>query len=430
MMHHQTDSLAVGIGVQAGQVKIRIRGHEIEHIVLLVAVPVFPAFVPSLDEQGVKPVLRSEIDIAPHICVVGSVLSMWRNTPVVCFSQPHGRQFVGVGPLARSRNHFPPYPHILDRMDPLRIFQDARVVKVQDEAGGKDIRRASAYLDRPPGAMAGGLQPPLHPFGIRSQPDPEHERPVIQVQIGRRKVHHRRFMQVHIQTVRRFHLKRSLHTGRGKALLGGVAQAHFLGDAPDFRQPGLRIIVFLRIIVSADPPGRVVARHGKFRQLLPNLEVCQRIFLREFVTETESVVVQAETDAHDGSSLLGESHQQLIVVVPDFGFLAPDRLPGLILRVKRRIHQGESAGKVFLPDQVESQPGREHYGSAVPLEGIFRHAPDHGEFQRQAAVGTVERQGFGRHLRRLLSAGKEGKGAEARRENRFQSVHTLFLSIA
>ena len=60
-------------------------------------------------------------------------------------------------------------------------------------------------------------------------------------------------------------------------------------------------------------------------------EVVQILLAWEFITEAESVVVEAETDGHlpFGGSL-DKVHEELVVVVADLSFLAPYRLPGLV----------------------------------------------------------------------------------------------------
>ena len=76
MVHDEADALLVGIGVEGRQIKIRIRGDEVEDEILLLAVPVFPTFVPALDEQGVKAILGGKVNVAAHILVVGTVPAM------------------------------------------------------------------------------------------------------------------------------------------------------------------------------------------------------------------------------------------------------------------------------------------------------------------------------------------------------------------
>ena len=64
MMHNQSDTLLVGILVQCGQVEIGIGREEVEDVILVLAVPILPTDVPSLDEQGIETVGSREVDVA------------------------------------------------------------------------------------------------------------------------------------------------------------------------------------------------------------------------------------------------------------------------------------------------------------------------------------------------------------------------------
>ena len=76
VMHHKPESLGMGIGIESIDVEIRIRGHEIEDIVLAAVGPVLPADVPAFDQDCIKTVLRSEVDVLSDIVVVGAVPSV------------------------------------------------------------------------------------------------------------------------------------------------------------------------------------------------------------------------------------------------------------------------------------------------------------------------------------------------------------------
>ena len=75
----------------------------------------------------------------------------------------------------------------------------------------------------------------------------------------------------------------------------------------------------------------MVACHSELRLFFLDHEVVQLFLLREFITETQSVIEQAETN-HDRTVVgrLFQGNCQFVVVVPDFFFFAPDRLPGFI----------------------------------------------------------------------------------------------------
>ena len=76
MVHDEADALLVGIGVEGRQVKVGVGGDEVKDEVLLLAVPVFPSFVPALDEESVKAVFGGKVDVAAHVLVVGTVLAV------------------------------------------------------------------------------------------------------------------------------------------------------------------------------------------------------------------------------------------------------------------------------------------------------------------------------------------------------------------
>ena len=132
MVHHQTDSFGVRIFVQGIDIKVRIWGHEVEHIIFRLAGPVFPAYVPSLHEELVKAVLGCEVDIPAHIFVVGRMLAVRYAYAVSDIFQFDRRQ-VGICPGTLPCNHFPPYAHVFHRLDPGNVAVCAWVVKIQDE---------------------------------------------------------------------------------------------------------------------------------------------------------------------------------------------------------------------------------------------------------------------------------------------------------
>ena len=134
MVHNQSDALLVGVAVQCGQVEVGIGSEEVENIVFLLAVPVLPADVPTLDEQCVEAVGGGKVDIAAYVLVVGGVAAVRGGMLIIGDAQLDGGEIIGVTPAALVGNHFPPYAHILHGVDPRHIFQHARVVEVEDEA--------------------------------------------------------------------------------------------------------------------------------------------------------------------------------------------------------------------------------------------------------------------------------------------------------
>jgi len=91
----------------------------------------------------------------------------------------------------------------------------------------------------------------------------------------------------------------------------------------------------------------VVARHGELRMLFFYDEIVQVLLLREFITESQTVVEKAETD-NDAPVVhrLVEGDFQFIIVVADFAFFAPYRTPSLVEGRSARVLNLESVHQV------------------------------------------------------------------------------------
>ncbi len=420
MMHDQADTLLVRILVQGRQVKVRIRGDEVEDEVLLVPVPVLPAFVPTLDEEGVEAVLRGKVDVTAHIFIVRAVTAVGLGGGIVRHAQLDGRVLVGIGPLALAGDHLPPDAHVLGRVDPGDVLDGAGLVEVQDEAGGEHVRRLLTHHHGTPGALARGLETALHAFGIRSKPGTEGHRGVVQVQVRRGIIQHFGLMDVDVQAVGGLHLESRLHAGRREGGLWRAAPGtRVLRERADLGELGLRGAELLRGIVARNPPGRMVAGHGELREFLPDLEVGQCVLQREFVPEAQAVVVQAEADLHHGAALLVERHEKLIVMVPDGGLFAPDRLPRLVERVECRILEREPAVQVLSAfQQGISQAGRQDDGLPGAVQRVLRHAFLEAKLEFQLPVRTAKGDGIGGHLRGLGPAARRQHGQHEGRKGK------------
>ena len=89
VVHHQPDALGMGIFIEGSDVEVRIRGHEVEDIVLVAVCPVLPAYVPALDKQGVETVLGSEVYIGAHLFIVGAVTAVRLCGGIVGYTEAH-----------------------------------------------------------------------------------------------------------------------------------------------------------------------------------------------------------------------------------------------------------------------------------------------------------------------------------------------------
>ncbi len=76
MMHHQLDTLGMGIVVERLDIKVGIWCHEVKHIIFLAPEPVLPANIPALHEQLVESVGRCKIDIALYVVGSGAMASV------------------------------------------------------------------------------------------------------------------------------------------------------------------------------------------------------------------------------------------------------------------------------------------------------------------------------------------------------------------
>ena len=80
----------------------------------------------------------------------------------------------------------------------------------------------------------------------------------------------------------------------------------------------------------------MIASKGKLSQLLLNHKIGERVLHGEFIAESQTVIIETETDLHHCGLLflilgwLQEGDKQLVIVVADLCFLAPDGLPGLV----------------------------------------------------------------------------------------------------
>ena len=76
MVHHEVHALGMGIVVQGLDVKVWVWCLEVEDIIFLVACPVFPADVPSLDKNLVETIGCRKVYIASDLSVVGAVCAV------------------------------------------------------------------------------------------------------------------------------------------------------------------------------------------------------------------------------------------------------------------------------------------------------------------------------------------------------------------
>ena len=226
VVHHKADALLVRIGVKCRQVEVRIRSDKVEDEVLLMAEPVFPAFVPAFDKEGVEAVLGCKVYVPAYVVVIGAMQPVRLGRCIVGYAKLHRREVESVRPLVSSGNQLPPYAHVLHRMDPADIVQGAGLVKVQNKAGCKHVCGRFTHHYGAPWAVARGLETTFHTLCIGGKPGTENELGVIQNQISGRIVQNFCLVDIDVQAFGGFHLKGCLYASVREAALRGIVQTH------------------------------------------------------------------------------------------------------------------------------------------------------------------------------------------------------------
>ena len=310
---------------------------------------------------------------------------------IVCLAQVDVGRIVSVAPLAFAGNHFPPDAHVLAGLYPGCIFQLAGLVQVQRDARSEDVAGVVADNDRTPRRAAGRLHVSLVAIGIGRKPGGKDKVLVVQVEVHTRIVHQSGFVQVDVQAVVTLQHQGRLYAGGREAGLRQVA-----GDGPGHQaaylaQAAACVVILLRVIVTGNPPGGVVAGHGKLRTFVGNDEVAQVTLLRKLVTEAQGVVEYTETDVHQpfGRGLL-QFHQQFFVMVAYFVLFAPHGFPRLVFLALRCFHQPEIIyqGRAVL--QPEAQPAGFDHILAFILQRIAGRS-SFGQFETEGQVSVGRR---------------------------------------
>ncbi len=102
-------------------------------------------------------------------------------------------------------------------------------------------------------------------------------------------------------------------------------------DAAYLAQPRARVLILLRVIVTSNPPGGDIARHGKLSTLLLDDKVGEVVLQRKLVAKAQAIVIH--TEPHNDVTphfLLMQCHSHLIVVIAYLALFAPHRLPRLV----------------------------------------------------------------------------------------------------
>ena len=259
-------------------------------------------------------------------------------------------------PSSRSCDHVPPYADILDRFDPTGVFQFARLVEVEDQSAGQCLACVVGDHHSAPRRLAGCLKVSFVALSIGCEPRLESVGFLYVVEVHAGVIYQRSLVDVDVESIGSLHLQGSLNTSIGEGGGTGVAgmrldyARHQLADLTETR---LCITVFLGVVITWNPPSHIVGGHGKLSLFFLHHEIDQLLLLWKLISESESIVVETETQHHRpfGSGLL-ECHRHLVVVVADGGLLAPNGLPCLVECGMLATGLGESCHEVVATHQL------------------------------------------------------------------------------
>ncbi|MNV61539.1 hypothetical protein D3C71_1540490 [compost metagenome] len=152
---------------------------------------------------------------------------------------------------------------------------------------------------------------------------------------------------------------------------------------------------------GGNPPGGGRAGEGEFGQLGVDLRLLHRRLLREFIAETDAIVVDAEHHIEATSILapatgfLGKAGAQLVVVIAGEAAFAPGLLPGFIETAARLPGQHDVAFQAPVIEQ-ETQPRRRDHRFTLALHAVGQ------------APFVLRFEGDGQHVAGRTDAGQVG----------------------
>ena len=134
MVHHQFYTFGMGVIIEIFEVEIRIGGHKIKNIVLLVSEPILPSYVPAFHKHFAETVFSRKVNIIFDMRRSSTMAPVRLHRIVVGHTEFHAGNSIGVTPGTLSCNHFPPDSYIFCRMNPTGIFNLRRLVEVKRHA--------------------------------------------------------------------------------------------------------------------------------------------------------------------------------------------------------------------------------------------------------------------------------------------------------
>ena len=139
------------------------------------------------------------------------------------------------------------------------------------------------------------------------------------------------------------HLERCLHTVHRVWSLRVISADGILHLSCNLRETALCEIVLLGIVITRYPPSCMITCECKLSHLLLDHEVAELALIWELVTESETIVIEAETDSHlSVCRSLDEVYEKLVVMVADLCLLTPHWFPCLVKCRSLYAFEGES----------------------------------------------------------------------------------------
>ena len=340
MVHQEFHALGMGVIVEALDVKIWIRGDEIEYILFPMVGPILPSYVPAFYQNLVETVFGGEINVPFHLGRVGRVTPVWFGFRPVYLVKFDGRELVRVVPRALADDHFPPHATVFYGVNPACILYLAWLVEVQYEVARQHVACVVAHHHRSPRAHAWRLQASFGPVCVWREPTLKRHSLVIKVEVHGGIVHAGSLVNIDIQAVLALHLQRCLHPSGREYCHRRVSPVHSVVEAsPDFRQFALLCLLLLRVIVARNPPSRMVSGHRKLRVFFLNDKISQAVLHWKLIAQAHAIVIDPEpNDHHTFGRWLRKIDGQFVIVVANGCGLSPNGPPSFIKRCRFGIH--------------------------------------------------------------------------------------------
>ena len=157
MVHQDLNTFRVCILIKHLDIEVRIRSDKVEDITLPHIRPVFPADIPAFYQYLVESVLRSKVDIAFYLLIIGSMTTIGFYFCPINIIEFDAGKLIGVVPTTLADNHLPPYTTIFRRMNPRRIFNLTRLIEVEDEVRREHVTGIVTYHHSAPRRFTGCL---------------------------------------------------------------------------------------------------------------------------------------------------------------------------------------------------------------------------------------------------------------------------------